>query len=141
MYRNVTERCAGVRVLSAARSMTRLFDAALRPTGLTITQFTLLITIGRTRPESVSKIGTWLNIDRTSLTRNIKLLEEAGYVTRGAEGPGRRRRIQLNQAGHDILQAAYPKWLAVQERIEAELSEEVYDNTMASLGVLNKLEA
>lgn len=86
IFEDVSGRCAAVRTLSAARVMTRHFDEALRSTGLTITQFTLLVTIGMTEPDSISEMGQWLNLDRTTLTRNLKPLETAGYVVRGEEG-------------------------------------------------------
>ena len=136
IFDDVIGRCAAVRTLSAARAMTRLFDSALRPVDLTITQFTLLITIGRARPESISKIGDWLNIERTSLTRNIKLLEIAGYVSRGDEGMRRRRQIKLTPAGHGVLRRAYPLWQTAQERVEVEFKEGGYAEAKRSLRTL-----
>jgi len=136
MLDDVIGRCAAVRTLSAARTMTRLYDDALRPVGLTITQFTLLVTIGRARPDSISSISEWLNIDRTSLTRNIKLLEVAGYVKRGDEGQRHRRQIELTSAGHRVLRQAYPLWQAAQERVEGEFSQKGFSEAKKSLRAL-----
>jgi DNA-binding MarR family transcriptional regulator len=136
IFEDVSGRCAGVRTLSAARVMTRHFDDALRPTGLTITQFTLLITIGMTEPDSISEMGHWLSLDRTSLTRNLKPLETAGYVVRGEEGPARKRKITLTPAGKDILKTAYPLWQKAQKEVEAGFPGDGYADVKATLKAL-----
>lgn len=141
MFDDVISRCAAVRTLRAARVMTRHFDDALRPVGLTVTQFTLLITIGRHSPESISEIGQWLSIDRTSLTRNLKPLEAVGYVTRGDEGAGRKRKIALTPAGEDILQKAYPLWEAAQTRVEDSFPGAAYAGAKDVLKTLRRISA
>ena len=67
----VTGTCVAGRVLRAARLITRHYDDALRPTGLTITQFGLLHVIGRYEPDSISQVAELMNLDRTSLSRNL----------------------------------------------------------------------
>lgn len=136
IFDDVAGRCAAVRTLSASRSMTRHYDDALRPLGLTITQFTLLISIGYMQPESITEIATALNIDRTSLTRNLKPLEAAGYVTRGHEGSQRRRRIELTAAGKQIVSKAYPLWQAAQRQVEAAFGPGDFKDAMATLATL-----
>ncbi|KDA03382.1 transcriptional regulator [Hyphomonas oceanitis SCH89] len=133
LFDDVAGRCAAVRTLGTARVITRHFDDALRPVGLTITQFTLLITIGRMKPESISEIGQWLNIDRTSLTRNLKPLEDAGYVIRGKEGPARKRKIDLTTAGAQILEKAYPLWQRAQGQVEARFPGDAYEEAKLAL--------
>ncbi len=95
----VTGTCVAGRVLRAARLITRHYDDALRPTGLTITQFGLLHVIGRYEPDSISRVAEMMNLDRTSLSRNLKPLEKAGLVHRGNEGTGRKRRVLLTTLG------------------------------------------
>ena len=78
--------CSAARLLRAARVLTRHYDEALRPAGITITQFGLLNVIKRAEPESISDIAGILDIDRTTLSRNLKPLEKANLVFRGNEG-------------------------------------------------------
>ena len=139
LFDDVAGRCAAVRTLGTARVITRHFDVALRPVGLTITQFTLLVTIGQMKPESISQIGQWLNIDRTSLTRNLKPLEDAGYVTRGKEGPARKRKIDLTPAGAQILEKAYPLWQKAQGKVEARFSGDGYNDAKMALKSLRSV--
>jgi DNA-binding MarR family transcriptional regulator len=112
----VTGTCVAGRVLRAARLITRHYDDALRPTGLTITQFGLLHVIGRYEPDSISRVAELMNLDRTSLSRNLKPLEKAGYVHRGNEGTGRKRRVLLTTLGLKKLEEARPYWKAAQAK-------------------------
>lgn len=135
-FDEVIANCAAVRTLSAARTVTKIYGDTLRPLGITITQFTLLITIGRVRPESISEIGQWLNIDRTSLTRNLKPLEAAGLVIRADEGPQRKREIKLTKKGEETLRSAYPLWRSAQDQVEAKFDKKEFATAMRSLETL-----
>lgn len=135
----VMERCAAMKTLSAARNITRLFDEAIRSTGLTITQFTLLIAIGKARPTSISQIGKYLSLDRSSVTRNLKPLEAAGLVTRGPEGEKRMRQVLLTQTGKAKLKKAYPLWQRAQGAVEAALTDSSYAATMRGMTKLRNI--
>ena len=117
--KQVAGRCAAVRVLRAGRVLTRLYDDALRPTGLTITQLSLMNFIASFRPESISAIGRLLDIDRTTLSRNLSLLQKDGLVFLGRPGADRKREVLLTTRGLEKLEEAFPKWEAVQARVEA----------------------
>ncbi len=119
----VTGTCVAGRVLRAARLITRYYDDALRPAGLTITQFGLLHVIGRYEPDSISRVAEMMNLDRTSLSRNLKPLEKAGFVHRGNEGTGRKRHVLLTTLGLKKLEEARPYWKAAQAKMEAVLGE------------------
>lgn len=135
----VMGRCAAMKTLCAARTIARLFDEAIRSTDLTITQFTLLIAIGKARPISISQIGTHLSLDRSSVTRNLKPLEAAGLVTRGPEGEKRMRQVLLTHAGKVKLKEAYPLWQRAQDAVEAALSDSSYSVTMRGMTKLSSI--
>lgn len=132
--KDIGARCLAVRVLRAGRVLTRLYDEALRPTGLTITQFTLLNAIENRQPGSISQLAEILDIDRTTLSRNLSLLEKAGLVHLGQAGERRRRELLLTSRGLDRLRAAYPRWQVVQDRLEALFGESELDDLKAALG-------
>lgn len=137
IYSDVVSRCTAVRTLRASRAIARLYEDALRPTGLTVTQFTLLVTIGRAKPDSISKIGEYLSIERTTLSRNLKPLEDAGYITRGEEGEKRKREVRLTPKGLAKLKEAYPLWRDVQEKVEKKLGKPAVKNIADALGALH----
>ena len=120
---DVGDRCLALRALSTARALTRRYDAALRPSGLTITQFTLLISIARLKPVAISALADVLSMERTSLSRNLKPLEAAGLVERMAETSGRAKPIRITDAGRKKLEEAYPMWIKAQQATEEKLTD------------------
>jgi hypothetical protein len=95
-----------------------------------VTQFTLLNAIETRRPDSISRLGEILDIDRTTLS----LLEKAGLVHLGKAGARRKRELLLTSRGLDQLRAAYPRWQVVQDRLEALFGEGELDDLKAALG-------
>lgn len=135
MIEQITGRCLAVRTLSAARAIARRYDAALRPVGLTITQFTLLAAIAYTRPNSITEIADRLSMERTSLTRGAKLLESSGLIARHGEVSARKRALRITEKGLEVLREAYPLWQSVQTDTEQRLGEE-WDDTNRFLNLL-----
>lgn len=135
MIKSITGRCLAVRTLSAARAISRRYDAALRPVGLTITQFTLLAAIAQTRPNSISEIAERLSMERTSLTRGAKLLESSDLIERSGEAGTRKRALRITEKGLKLLREAYPLWEKAQLETEALLGDEI-DETNRFLNLL-----
>ncbi|MEQ8584631.1 MAG: MarR family winged helix-turn-helix transcriptional regulator [Thalassobaculaceae bacterium] len=107
--------CAAVR--SAARRLTQYYDEALKEAGLKVTQFGLLANIARMDRPSVTDLADRVAMDRTTLTRNLAPLRQAGWVDL-APGPDRRSRsVLLTDAGRQVLDAARPYWRAAELRL------------------------
>ena len=114
--------CANMR--RATRAITQLYDAALRPTGLRITQFTLLQALALTsEPMTQRALGDLLALDSTTLSRTLRPLERAKWIRRVAGGDARERRIELAPPGRRILERATPAWERVQRRLRTELGQ------------------
>ena len=120
----VRENCACLRARMAARKLTRIYDKALKPTGLRITQFTLLIAVKDGRAKSVSALADLLAMERTTLLRNLKVLEEAGLVSSEPSGEGRALSLKLTASGKTRLHEALPHWQTAQRAVEAELGDD-----------------
>ena len=135
MIKSITGRCLAVRTLSAARAISRRYDTALRPVGLTITQFTLLAAIAQTRPNSISEIAERLSMELTSLTRGAKLLEASDLIERSGEAGTRKRALRITDKGLSLLREAYPLWEKAQLETEALLGDEI-DETNRFLNLL-----
>ncbi len=122
MLNDIMGRCVAARTLRAARVVTRQYDQALSEHGITITQFTLMVAIGRHNPDSLTKLADGLDIERSTLSRNIAKLKIGGFVETTASA-GRAQELNLTAKGRDTLKAVYPKWRAVQEDIEEKLGD------------------
>ena len=116
--------CACATVRRAARVITQLCDAALRPTGLRITQFTLLQVLARAgAPMTQGALGDLLAVDSTTLSRTLSPLERAKWIRRVAGRDARERRLELAPQGRGALARATPAWERVQRRFRARLGQ------------------
>jgi DNA-binding MarR family transcriptional regulator len=109
--------CMGMHVRRASRILTQVYDAALRPVGLVLNQFTLLVSIQLVESTPITRLAQELFTDQTTLTRNLKLLEKRGLV---AIAPGEDRRVKLvslTPEGRDILAQALPLWEQAQSQV------------------------
>jgi DNA-binding MarR family transcriptional regulator len=118
--RTIAAQCTCRRVRQASRALTRLYDEALRPTGLQISQLTTLVGVAM-RGDAGAGIGTLaevLGMDRTTLTRNLGPLEKAGLL-RVARAPqdARARIVFLTRSGERAIEASFPLWEKAQSRV------------------------
>ena len=137
---DVGRECAALRTRMAARSVTRIYDEAMRPVGLKITQFTLLVAIKMGTPESISQLADHLAMERTTLTRNLQLLEREGLVEVGPEGYRRARSMRLTKTGEAKLKKALPIWRATQDRMVAALGKDRWTDARRHLEELSRVE-
>jgi DNA-binding MarR family transcriptional regulator len=134
--RIIAMSCAGFNLRRAARAVTQHFDHALAPCGLRTTQFTLLAAMALGGPVTTNELARVLVMDRTTLTRNVRLLREAGWVTSGPGRGGRELLFELSAVGRETLAAAIPIWREAQGGIEAAYGTAVWPNMVAELGRL-----
>ncbi|MGQ0675165.1 MAG: MarR family winged helix-turn-helix transcriptional regulator [Rhodospirillales bacterium] len=107
----VRDRCLCLHVQRAARALARRFDQALRPSGLTHGQFSLLASLNRAGPATMKSVSAVLAMDRTTLTANLKPLERRGLVAVAVDPADRRGRLlTLAPMGKALLKAAIPAW-------------------------------
>ncbi len=108
---HVRDHCLCLAAQRAARALARRFDEALRPVGLTNGQFSLLMSLNRPEPPTISSVATLLAMDRTTLTANLKPLDRRGLVKSSVDPADRRGRLlSLTTAGRAVLASALPIW-------------------------------
>jgi DNA-binding MarR family transcriptional regulator len=113
----VADGCACKHLRRSARAVTRLYDETLRPSGLRITQFTLLVAVAIGEPAPITRLADALSLDRTTLGRDLKPLTDRGLVEIKAGDDRRTRVVRLTDQGRDALGRAYPLWQSAQARI------------------------
>jgi DNA-binding MarR family transcriptional regulator len=117
-----TTRCLCLAARRASRAITREFDHAMRPHGLRATQFTLLAALQLAGPKSIGDLAELLSIDRTTLTRNLAVAEQHGWVKLRPDGNDARSRIAIiTTKGTRELTAALPDWRKTQQRLTDEI--------------------
>lgn len=109
---------------NAARKVSAVYDAALEPLGITIAQFSLLRRVKRLEPVSLTELGRVTEHDRSTIGRNVRLLEKMGLLAQGKGKDQRETVVTLTDAGREALTQGAPLWDACQARIEARLGPE-----------------
>lgn len=126
-------RCACLNLRQATRAVTQLYDDILRPSGLRATQFSLLSVVRLMGGASIGALAETAVMDRTTLTRNLKLLEEMKLI-RTAEGKDARvRLVTLTAAGEARLAAARPYWEEAQAHMTRSLGHAELDRLLRGL--------
>ena len=115
------DTCMCHKTRMAARAITRAYDEALRATGLRATQISVLAAVGARGALSIKSLADSLEMERTTLTRNLRPLEERGYVVLAPEGRHRSRMLTLSKAGQDALLEAVPLWENAQRTVRRRL--------------------
>ena len=132
---NISEvqRCACATVRRTDRVLTQFYDEILAPSGLYITQFTLLATLSQAAPVTINRLAEIMDMDRTTLSRNLEVLVKQ-HMVHIEEGEDRRmRQVHLTQEGEQALRRALPLWQEAQARIEHALGRERFDGLLTDL--------
>jgi DNA-binding MarR family transcriptional regulator len=121
---HVRDHCLCFAAQRAARALSRRFDEAFRPLGITSWQFSLLTSLNRPEPPTISLVAEQLGMDRTTLTANLKPLTTQGYVKIAVDKQDRRsRRLQITKVGVALLAQATPIWESEHAQVDSLLSE------------------
>jgi DNA-binding MarR family transcriptional regulator len=108
-------QCVCTAARRRSRDLTRTFEKAMRAAGVRGTQFTLLATLVQTGPIATTRLADLQGLERTTLTRNLRLLVRDGFV-RIDEGEDRRvRKVAITPAGEETARRAFPFWKKAQD--------------------------
>ncbi|MGH9262553.1 MAG: MarR family winged helix-turn-helix transcriptional regulator [Acidimicrobiales bacterium] len=113
--------CACFNLRKAARAVTQLYDDVLRPTGLRVTQFSLLAVIRLSGVTGITALATAAVMDRTTLTRNLRVLAKKGLIQIRDGDDARVREVTLTAGGRAKLAAAQPYWEQAQSHMTSVL--------------------
>ena len=117
--------CVLMRTRLISRVVTGLYDEELRPFGIGSAQFALLVVIFSIQPATRSEIGRFHRQDRSTLTRNLKVILSEGWAREDPDqGDGKRKPVVLTQAGKDLLLASWPAWRSGQLKSKAMLGDD-----------------
>ena len=129
--------CACAATRRAARAVTQLYDSCLRASDVEGTQYALLSLLGSIGPCSQAAISHRLVLDKTTLSRNLKLLRHKGWIETVPADDGRERRYVLSASGEKRLAAAKPAWRRAQQRLRDSMTAREWDAVWKALHVLN----
>jgi len=112
--------CACLALRQAARMVTQFYGAELDGR-IEIPQFGLLSVLEARPGSNQTALARILNLDKTTLSRNLKLMEKNGWIERASSDDLRERGFHLSAAGRNLLRAARPGWRRAQKKFQAAL--------------------
>jgi DNA-binding MarR family transcriptional regulator len=128
--------CLSASLRRTERLVTRHYDAHLSGAGVTAVQLPILAAIAASREQSFRQLAETLELDRSTLSRNLALLQRRGLVAIGPSAGPKAGTIALTAAGRAALRRAYRLWLAAHRKLEASLPK---DGVAEGLRLLNRL--
>lgn len=128
--------CVCFNVRKASRAVTHVYDSALRSVGLRATQFALLSAIKILQPVTVTHLAQATITDRTTLGRNLKLIEKKGLIRMLAGEDLRERNVYLTERGEGAVAKGISLWEEAQTRLTEQLGEERVERLLNDLSLL-----
>jgi len=116
--------CYCTRLKTVTRKIAGLYDVALAPVGINIAQFAILRNVRRYQPVSLTELGRLLELDRSTMGRNIRVVEKMGLVSLGRGDDQRELVVSLSSQGEAVLEEASPLWETCQQDITGRLGTE-----------------
>lgn len=136
LYCLIETQCPAFQARATARALTRFYNACFRPLGITAEQFSLLVGIGGSYEPTLAELAARAGVDATTLSRNVKSLEQRTLVY-SQGGLGRAgKRLVLTDEGRRLMDAAIVVWERARARLIDVLGEEashIARNTMSQL--------
>ncbi len=130
--------CALAATRRTARLMTQFYDACLAEAGIEAAQFALLMALDTAKDKGQASLGQILGMDKTTVSRNLKVLRQKGWAESVAAEDARRRCVSLTAEGRARLREAKPAWRRAGERFREGMSEREWTAMWSSLEAMTR---
>jgi DNA-binding MarR family transcriptional regulator len=127
--RLIASECLSVRVRRLGRVITRIYDAALAPHGISAAQLNLLCAIAASGGARAVDLARVLEAEKSTLSRDLKRMRHIGWVRAGRAAGDAGRLVTLTPAGSRLLVEVREAW----EKAQAAAEEELGKTTFAQL--------
>src|SRR5881275_2408241 len=127
MADKIAGECVAVRLRMLNRVITNIYDNALRPLDLKVSQMNILVAaakMGTVRPLEVCE---YLHLDVSTLSRNVERMKARGWLEVVPDEDGRSQPFQLTAQGRKLLEKAVPAWSKAQEQVKSVLGDRFVD--------------
>ena len=118
---DIGRQCLARRVRLLSRKLTRIYDDALRPVGLTSSQFTILVAITANPGARAAELHRRLELEQSSFSRNTALMERRGWIEKQPAEGDRGQELLLTKTGKVLLTDALPLWRSAQREAKRTL--------------------
>ncbi|MBM7059517.1 MarR family transcriptional regulator [Pseudomonas sp. UL073] len=136
----LTTHCLCTKLRRAARTVTKLYDDALAEVGLNAAQYSLLRHLERLDQPSISDLAEAMGLDRSTLGRNLRVLETAGLLSLDGGTDQRHRLVHLTPHGAQTFARAKLAWAQAQTQMSQRLGESKREALMLLLDDLETID-
>jgi DNA-binding MarR family transcriptional regulator len=133
------DSCACGELRKAARAVTLLYDNAFKASGLQSTQLHVLDVVYKSDSIRISHLAKELGLDRTTLTRNLSVLEREGFIKISSGKDNRTRIVTITHKGRTAIAKAIPLWNEVQRKVRQRMGETLWNELMGNLSQFIKV--
>jgi DNA-binding MarR family transcriptional regulator len=112
----VQQQCVAVRLRLITRAVTRIYNKALRPHGITISQMNILVAISSLGEANQQKISRALQLEKSTLSRDTQRMIENGWIVSLAGEDARSTVLRMTPEGTRLLKKTVPAWQSAQEQ-------------------------
>ncbi len=130
--------CACESSRRSARALTQHYEEALAPSGVGSAQLPILVALARHGPVRLTPLADALGVERTTLTRNLRGLQERSLVEVGSGEDRRTRVAALTSAGVAALRDALARWEQAQAAVEQRFGRERLRTVVGELAALDQ---
>lgn len=123
MIDKVAGECVAVRLRMLNRVITNMYDDALRPLDLKVSQMNILVAaakMGTARPVEVCE---HLHLDVSTLSRNVERMKARGWLEVVPDEDRRSQPFRLTPQGRKLLEKAIPAWSEAQQKVKVVLGD------------------
>ena len=125
--------CTCGELRKAARAITLLYDNAFKSSGLLSTQLNVLQVINKSDSIRISHLAKELGMDRTTLTRNLSVLERQDLINISSGKDNRTRIVVITHKGRTALAKSIPLWNEVQSKLKQQMGDTLWNELMDNL--------
>ena len=134
---NTTCHCLKMR--RSAGNVISFYDQILKPSGVTVRQYSLLYSISEHDGCNVRELSDYTELDRSTLARSLKPLMKADLIADAKDAGTRDSKLSLTEQGKQVCQEAAKLWEIAQKRFEEKLGAEQVKALEAALEILQTL--
>jgi DNA-binding MarR family transcriptional regulator len=119
----IVDECIAVRLRLLTRAVTKIYNQALRPHGLTVSQMNILVAVSYLGQAKQQEICQALHLEKSTLSRDLARMRERGWITEARGDDGRSSLLRVTARGGKLLQKALPAWQEAQQQATTLLGE------------------
>ena len=114
----LNQACIADKLRLLNRIVTNLYDEALRPAAMTASQMNILVVVAKYKEATPLQLGDWLHMEKSTLSRNLRRLQQSGWLSILESKKGRTHTLKLTSRGSRALQKGLPLWESAQKEAE-----------------------